>query len=536
MSAEAPAADRPRDETSPWAPLRVGVFRALWLASFVGFTGIWFQTVGAQWLLLDEPNASVLVALVQTATTAPVVLFGVVGGVLADTLDRRRLLIAVQVGVAGVGALLAALTFADRMPPALLLVLIFLVGSGLALGTPAYQSLVPEVVPRPEVPAAAALNSISVNLARALGPALAGVLVAAAGVGETFTVAAATAAFYALVIALWRPPPTARRSPEPFRAAIRAGGRYVRHAAVVRRIMLRAALFLVPASSLFALLPLVATKRLGLGPGGYGLLLGALGVGAIAGALVLPRVRERLSLDQMISAASAAFVLALVVVAFVRQAAPALVVLLLAGVAWVVVLSNLNAALQLFLPAWVRGRSLSVYQTVLFGSQAVSGLLAGPLADTVGLVGTLLIAAGAVALGALTVRAWPFIETDAMDRSPVVFWPEPHLAADVHPAGRPVVVTVSYRVREEDEPEFLEAMVRVRESRLRTGAVKWGLYRESDDARSFVELFAVASWEEHERQHHERATGTDRAYQLRANELSVETPRPSHLISVEMRA
>jgi MFS family permease len=535
MSAEAPAEDRPRDEESPWAPLRVGAFRALWVASFVSFTGTWFQTVGAQWLLLDEPNASVLVALVQTATTAPVVLLGLVGGVLADTLDRRRLLIAVQVGVAAVGALLATLTFADKMPPALLLVLIFIIGSGIALSTPAYQSLVPELVPRPEVPAAAALNSISVNLARALGPAIAGVLVAATGVGETFTVAAASAAFYALVVTLWRPPAAARRSPEPFLAAIRAGGRYVRHAAVVRRIMLRAALFLVPASSLFALLPLVATKRLGLGSGGYGLLLAALGVGAIAGALVLPRVRGRLSLDQMLSAASGAFVLALVVTAFVRQLAPALVVLLFAGVAWVVVLSNLNAALQLFLPGWVRGRSLSAYQTVLFGSQAVSGLLAGPLADTVGLDETLLIAAGAVAAGALTVRVWPFIETGEMDRSPVVFWPEPHLAADVHPAGRPVVVTVSYRVSEQDEPDFLEAMIRVRESRLRTGAVKWGLYRESDDARSFVELFAVASWEEHERQHHERATGTDREYQQRVNALSVETPRPRHLISVELR-
>jgi MFS family permease len=532
MSAAAPAAERPREEGSPWAPLRIGAFRALWLASLVSLTGIWFQTVGAQWLLLDEPNASVLVSLVQTATTAPVVLFGLVGGVLADTLDRRRLLIAVQLGVSASGALLASLTFADKMPPALLLVLIFVAGSGIALTAPAYQSLVPELVPRPELPAAAALNAIGVNLGRAIGPAIAGVLVATAGVGTTFTVAAATAAFYALVAALWRPPPTARKSPEPFLAAIRAGGRYVRHAAVVRRIMLRAALFLVPASSLFALLPLVATKRLGLGSGGYGMLLAALGIGAIAGALVLPRVRRRLSLDQMISAASAAFVLALVVVAFVRQPVPAVVVLLLAGAAWVVVLSNLNAALQLFLPGWVRGRSLSVFTTVLFGSQAVSGLLAGPLAHAVGLVATLLIAAGAVVAGALTVRVWPFIETAAMDREPVVFFPEPHLAPDVDVAGRPVVVTVAYRVRAEDERDFLRAMIRVRESRLRTGAVKWGLYRESDDARAFVELFAVASWEEHERQHHERATGTDRAYQLRANELSVEPPRPNHLISV----
>jgi MFS family permease len=521
-------------ETSAWAPLRVRAFRALWLASLVGLTGTWFQTVGAQWLLLDEPHAPTLVALVQTATTAPVVLFGLVGGVLADTLDRRRLLVAVQLSVASVGALLAALTYSDQMPPALLLLLIFALGSGIALTTPAYQSLVPELVPRTEVPAAAALNSISVNLARALGPALAGVLVAAAGVGATFTVAAATAAFYALMAAVWRPPPTARANPEPFVAAIRAGGRYVRHAPVVRRLMLRAALFLVPASALFALLPLVASERLGLGSGGYGLLLTALGVGAIAGALVLPKVRARLSADRMISAASAVFVVALAALALLRTAAPALVVLLAAGVAWVVVLSSLNASLQLFLPGWVRGRSLAVYSTVLFGSQAVSGLLVGPLAGAVGLMEALLIAAGVAAAGAATIHAWPFIDTREMERAPAVAWPEPHLAPDVHPAGRAVVVTVSYRVRAEDEPEFIATMADVRESRLRTGAVKWGLYRDGEDGRSFVELFAVGSWEEHLRQHHERLTETDRELQQRAHALSEPPAVPRHLISVDV--
>ena len=178
---------------SAWAPLRAGSFRALWLAALVGLTGVWFQTVGAQWLLVSQPHASILVSLVQVATTLPYVLFGLVAGVLADILDRRLILITVQLTVAVLGAVLAALTFADRMPPALLLLLVFVLGTGAALGTPAYQSLVPELVPRDEIPAAAALNSISINVARALGPAIAGVLVATAGVGTTFTVAAATA-------------------------------------------------------------------------------------------------------------------------------------------------------------------------------------------------------------------------------------------------------------------------------------------------------------------------------------------------------
>jgi MFS family permease len=497
-------------------------------------TGAWFQTVGAQWLLVHRPHSSILVSLVQTATTLPYVLFGLVAGVLADTLDRRMLLLAVQTSLAAIGALLAVLTFAGRMPPALLLVLVFLLGTGGALTTPAYQSLVPDLVPRDEIPAAAALNSISINLARAIGPAIAGVLVAAAGVGTTFTVAAATALCYALVVATWRPPATARASPEPFVAALRAGSRYVRHSRIVRRILLRGALFLVPASSLFALLPLIAAHRLDLGSGGYGLLLAALGVGAVVGALVLPRVRAHFSMNSLVMWASVAYALALVAVALVRNAPAVLLVLLPAGVAWVVVLSTLNAALQLFLPAWVRGRSLSVYLVVLFGGQAFGAVLFGAIADLGGLVESLLTAAVLAAISAATVRIWPFVDTSGMDRSTVVYWPEPQLAPSVDPDGRPVVVLARYRVEAEAEPEFVAAMALVRESRLRTGAVRWGLYRDAETADSFVELFVVPSWEEHLRQHHERLTGTDRAFEQTVAELSEDETGISHLISVDV--
>ncbi len=519
---------------SAWAPLRAGSFRALWLAALVGLTGVWFQTVGAQWLLVSRPHASILVSLVQVATTLPYVLFGLVAGVLADTLDRRVILITVQVTVAGVGAVLAALTFAHLMPPALLLLLVFLLGTGAALGTPAYQSLVPELVPRDEIPAASALNSISINVARALGPAIAGVLVATAGVGTTFTVAAATALCYAVVVALWRPASAERPRPERFVPALRAGSRYVRNAPVVRRILLRAALFLVPASSLFALLPLIASHRLGLGSGGYGLLLAALGLGAIAGALVLPRVRARLSINTLVTLASGSYALVLAAVALLHDAVPVLLLLIPAGVAWVIVLSTLNASLQLFLPAWVRGRSLAAYTIVLFGSQAVGALIFGALADLLGLVQALLIAAGSAAVAAASVRIWPFLETSGMNRSTVVYWPEPQLASDLDPDGRTITVTVSYRVPTANQRPFVEAMARVRRSRLRTGAVSWGLYRDGEHDDTFVELFVVPSWEEHLRQHHERLTGTDRAYQQRATALSEGEPVVAHLVDVDV--
>ena len=275
---------------STWAPLRIGIFRALWLAVLVSNIGTWMQTVGAQWLLVNQPHASILVALVQTADMLPDVLLAYVGGVLADTFDRRWLLIIVQGCLVIIGLVLTILTIVGQMPPALLLTLTFLLGAGSAFSVPAYQALIPDLVPRPQLQSASALGSINVNLARAIGPAIAGVLITRVGVGAVFAINTATFLVFGLVVAAWHPPADKTAPfPERFIPALRAGGRYVRYAPVVRRILIRSALFLVPASALWALLPLVATERLGLGANGYGLLLGALGVGAIAGAFTLPR-------------------------------------------------------------------------------------------------------------------------------------------------------------------------------------------------------------------------------------------------------
>ena len=354
--------------TPIWGPLRIGVFRALWLAVLISNVGLWMQTVGAQWLLVEQPHASVLVALVQTADMLPDVLFGVVGGVLADTLDRRRLLIAVQAFMVITGVLLTILTVAGQMPPALLLTFTFLLGSGSVLSLPAYQSLVPQLVPRSQIAAAATLSSVSVNLARAIGPAIAGILIARVGVAAVFGLNATTFLIYGLVVVFWHPPARARSTrPEPFVAALRTGGRYVRYSPVTRRIMLRAALFLVPGSALWALLPLVATQALREGASGYGLLLAALGVGAVAGSFALPYLRSRLTDNAVTAVASVVYAATLAIVVLVPNVAVAVVVLLPAGVAWIAVLSSMNAALQLFLPEWVRARGLSVYLTVLFG-------------------------------------------------------------------------------------------------------------------------------------------------------------------------
>jgi MFS family permease len=520
---------------STWAPLRIGVFRALWLAVLVSNVATWMQTVGAQWLLVSQPHAPILVALVQTADYLPDFAFGLVGGVLADTFDRRRLLMAVQGFLMVASAALAALTFAGQMPPALLLTFTFLIGTGSVLVLPAYQSLVPDLVPRLQLPAASALSSISINLARAAGPAIAGVLIARAGVGAVFALNTAMYLLFLVVLLAWRAPAsTTSQRREPFISALRAGGRYVRYAPVVRRILLRSALFLVPASALWALLPLIATRQLALGADGYGLLLGALGVGAIAGALILPRARARLSINALLSVTGIVYGVALAVVVLVSNTIVVLVVLLPVGVAWVAFLSTINAELQLFLPAWVRARGLSVYQMVLFGAQGFGALAWGAIAEPIGIVPTFLIAAAVMIVGVATMRVWPTIDTSGMDRSTVRYWADPRLAVDADPEDGPVVVKTVYTVAPEKEEAFLRAMARVRLSRLRTGATRWGLFRDAHETQEFVELFTVPSWEEHLRQHSDRLTGTDQQYEEAAQAFAVSPAETSHLIAVDL--
>jgi predicted MFS family arabinose efflux permease len=519
---------------SAWAPLGQPIFRMLWLAVLASDIGIWMQTVGAQWLLVDLPNAATLVALVQTADTLPDVLLALPGGALADAFDRRRLLIGLQTFQVVVGIGLTALTLAGQMTTPLLLAFTFTLGAASALATPAYQALIPDLVPRNQLSSATALGGVSVNLARAVGPAVAGLLIARVGVGAVFALNTATFAVFALVLLGWRRPPGEDRPlPERFIPALRAGGRYVRYSPVVRRILLHLSLFLVPASALWALLPLVATRRLGLGPGGYGLLLGALGAGAIMGALALPWLRERVSSKLMLPSAAGVYGTAMVVLVLVREPLTAFAALLPAGAAWIVVIATSNTTLQLFLPRWVRARGLAAFQMVLFGSQAAGALLWGLIAGQGGLVLTFLIAAGALLAGTAAGRIRPLFNVSGLDRDPSVPWAEPELLIDPAPEAGPVLVTVTYTVAAEREQRFLRAMRSVRLSRLRTGAIWWELYRDGERENRLVEAYAVLSWDEHLRQHHGRLTGADADIEHRAIALANSPPQVSHLFPVE---
>ncbi|WP_030489317.1 MFS transporter [Micromonospora chokoriensis] len=529
VTAAAGPADRP---ASAWAPLRTAVYRNLWLALLAANIGTWMQTVGAQWLLIHHSNASTLVALVQTASLLPVLLLALPAGVLADSFDRRHLLIAVQLFLVAVAVALTLLTLTNRMPPALLLTLTFAFGVGQALTLPAWAAVIPELVPQDQLRSASALGSISVNMARAVGPAVAGVLIARTNVASVFGLNAVAFLIFAYALWRWRPRnASAVEVPERFTAALRAGSRYVRHSPTVRRLLRRALVFVIPANALWALLPLVANRRLGLGSGGYGLLLAALGIGAIVGGLLLAVIRTRLSANQLLLIAGAVFTAALVVVGTVRVVPLVLIVLLPAGMAWVTVLANVNAEMQLFLPGWVRARGLAVYQVCFAGGQAAGALLWGLVADMAGLVAAYVAAAVVMLIGTATSRLWPLPDLRTMaNREPAAYWPQLHLAHEPDPGVGPVLVTVQYTVRPERSQGFLAAMDLVRGARQRTGAMRWGLFRPAETTDRFVEVYLVPSWDEHLRQHGGRLTGEDRAAELRAQELTDGEPVVRHLL------
>jgi MFS family permease len=518
MSTAPSSKNRPGPD-SAWAPLAARVFRALWIAQLVSNIGSWMQTVGAQWLLVGHSAA--LVTLVQTASSLPVLLLALPSGVLADRYDRRTVLLAAQFAMLAVSTALTVLAFADALTPELLLGLTFLLGCGTALMGPAWQAIQPELVERRQLGQAAALGAVNMNLARALGPAVGGAVVAAAGAGWVFAFNAASYLGIATVLMLWRRPrPLASTTHgEKLLTALYAGRRYVWYAPGVRRVLLRTVLFIPGGAALWSLLPLVASRSLGLGSGGYGLLLGAVGVGAVGGAFVLPAVRRVLGANGTLAAGALVFAVALAVLATTRLPWLAVVVLLPAGLAWIGVLSTLNAALQTRLPGWVRARGLAVYLLVFQGGQALAAPLWGALADGLGLTVSLLVGSGLLVAGAVTVRRWPLHGTDAIDPTPSDHWPAPPLMFEPGPADGPVLVSVAYRVDPGNRAAFTDCMAHVARSRRRTGALTWGLYQDGNDLERFIENYLVASWSEHLAQHHSRLTATDRRYEERARRL-----------------
>ena len=521
--------DPPRGATlSAWAPLANRVFRALWVAQFASNVGTWMQTVGAQWLLID--TSPLLVSLVQAASSLPIVVLALPAGAWADMVDRRRLLLAAQLAMFLAAAALAISTFAGSVSPVLILALTFALGCGNAIAGPSWQAIQPDLVDRGLLPQAAALNGLNMNVARAIGPAIGGLIVAVAGAGWVFALNAASFVGIAIVLMLWRSPKRVDgMPPERFVGALRAGGRYVRHALIVRRLLYRAVLFIPAASAVWALLPVVAADNLNLGSGGYGLLLGMVGTGAVAGAIVIPRFRAKVGSARLVTGAMAATAIATAVIATVSQVVVVGIALLPVGAAWIAVMSSLNSGMQLALPNWVRARGLAYYLVVFQGAQAVGAIVWGTVADLSSATAALLIAAAVLVAGVLVGLRSPMPDTSKLDRTPSTHWPAPQLTFTPDATDGPVMVTVTYRVAAESVHDFTHAMQGVGRSRRRTGALRWELFRDGSEPTRFVESYLIATWEEHMRQHQSRLTGADRRFEDDAKRHALGEPEVAHL-------
>ena len=496
-------------EESALAPLRRPGFRAAWTALAGSQIVIWMNTVGAVTVIASLSDSPTLIALVQTANSVPAVLLALVMGSMADIVDRRRFAIASQSWMLASVAALAALTLADMVTPGLALALTFALGAGMATTFVIYQSLTQDFVPRSELMAAVALNGVAINLARAIGPAVAGLIVAALSAGALFAVEAGLlVVIVALVTLRLRPPGPARASAERLAPAVRAGVRFVRFSPPVRTVLLRGAAFSVSAAALWALLPVAALGRLGLSDSSFGLLMGCVGTGAILGATTLPRLRRHLAYDRMIAFASVGLACGLLALAYVPWAELVAFTLLLTGACWLIVLSSLNTSAQRVAPGWVRARTLAAFQLVMQGGLAVGSLVWGLVTGFADVETALTLAAVGLVAGVVLARRWPLAQSERSDLTPAGVWSDPNVDIEPRPDDGPVLITVEYRIDPAEARRFVEAMEELRRVRRRDGAFRWDLYADLERPGAYLETFVVDSWSEHLRQH-DRLTVAD---------------------------
>lgn len=505
-------------ETSAWSPFRHSAFRMLWVAAVISNIGTWMNGMGAAWLMTSLSDRPLFVALVQTASALPMFLLALPAGALADIVDRRRYLLFVQIGMLIVAVTLTMLTWVGWTTPWLLLVLTFGLGIGAALTAPAWQATTPELVPSTMLPAAISLNSAGINVSRSIGPAIGGLIIAAAGPAAAFAINATS--FLAIIMALYlwrREPHTSMLPAERFFSAMRLGVRYVRQSPPLKLVLMRTAIFFPFASALWALLPLIARTELNRDASGYGILLSVFGIGAVLGWLILPRLRRSMTSNRIVMLATLTFGIAMILIAVFKVFSVASVALLLAGMAWITVLSSLNIAVQQLVPNWVRARAVSIYIVVFFAGMTAGSAIWGEIASRFDIATALLIAACGLILSILITQKFPLSTESIPNLAPSMHWPAPETAEPLlTPEKGPVLVTVEYRVKQENKQDFMRAMNEVRGTRLRNGAYGWGLFKDVAATDRYIEYFIDESWIEHMRQH-ERVSVADREVQEQAN-------------------
>jgi len=499
--------------------LQFPVYRRVLIASTISNLGGLIQSVGAAWMMTSLTTSADMVALVQASMTLPVVLLSLIGGALADSVDRRKIMLISQICMLFVSVALSIFTWAGWMTPWLLLGFTFLVGCGAGFNAPAWQASVGDMVPRTHLPGAVALNSMSYNVARSVGPAIGGAIVAAAGAAAAFAVNASSYVALIFVLARWRKPPVVQTLPrESLAVAASAGVRYVLMSPALLSVLGRGSIFGLGACAAIALMPLMAKELIAGGPMTYGLLLGSFGLGAVLGAVGSARLRQNLSSEWIVCGASVAMAIGSVVAGVSEYLALSMAALVLAGAAWVLALSTFNVSVQMSTPRWVVARALSLYQMTTFGGMALGSWLWGVVAEVDSIQLSMAVAAGVLLVCACTGRWLPMRQAQTLNLDPWRMWEAPETAVPVEPRTGPVVVTVEYRIAEADVLEFLRAMAERRRIRKRDGARNWMLLRDLADAETWIERYNVPTWSDYIR-HNNRLTHEDSVIPTRLRAL-----------------
>lgn len=548
MTPDKTPSETPAPAAGPWSALSSRAFLVIWSATLIANTGTWMRDVASGWLMTDLAPSPAMVALVQAATTLPIFVLALPAGALADIIDRRKMLIVMQSFLLLVAVILAVLVATDSMSVWTLLLLTFLGGVGAAMTQPAFQAVVPELVERSQLRSAVALNSMGINISRAIGPALGGALIALAGVVSAYILDAIFTLFIVLAFFWWkRSVPKQSLPAEALIPAMATGVRYVLGSTDMHRVLIRAAAFFFFGSAYWALLPLIAREVLGGGASFYGLLMASIGAGAVTGAILLPKVAKGQPGGRLVLIGSLMTMAVIAGLGFVQYQPAALAMLFLAGASWIVVLTNLNVAAQSALPNWVRARGLAVYLTVFFGAMTLGSVLWGQLATLItqelpatpdglpdlarGIQIALCIAAllgSAIALLAGLV----VLPSGTRDLTPSNHWPDPAVETQPDSDRGPVMITITYQVQTQDREAFLTALYEFARLRKRDGAYGWHVFEDAENPTQFMEIFFAPSWLAHLRQH-SRITQDDRRQQetVNAYHSGSEPPHVTHQLA-----
>ena len=526
---------------SMWSPLKNKAYAVLFVATVISNIGTWMHEVGASWKMTQMTQDPTMVALIQTAVSLPIFFFALPAGAIADLFNRKSLLLTINVIALMLAGALAILMQLDSVTPYVLLLCTFLLGVCAAFIAPAWQAIVPGLVPKNALSSAVSLNGVGINISRAIGPALAGVLIVSFGIQSPFWVNCLS--FIVIILALywWKPTdqPQSGLPKEHILPAMISGLKYAKHSAPLKATLIRAGAFFIAASAFWSLLPIIVSKGLNAQANIFGIATGLVGVGALFGALLLPKLKAKFHPSKLLFVASVTDALLFTLLALTFNVWVLFVICFAFGSMWIIALANLNVSAQTSLPNWVRARGLAIFLTVFFGTMSIGSILWGNIASLFTLQTTLYTASAVLVIGSLITVKFKLNLGSERDLEPALHWPTPTtdealLDKDIAQDLAPVLITIEYTVEQKNWPSFVDAIQVLGEARKRNGAYQWGVMQDTAEPRQFTEYFFEHSWLQH-LHHHERTSGDDKKHQQFVNEFHCGDlpPKVKHLVGAK---